>query len=49
MEIKRRSEGMTVSSHEEETVCEGQEHEKMNVKGEADRDSNMLTVTFHCA
>ena len=33
MEIKRRSEGMTVSSHEEETVCEGQEHETMKVKG----------------
>ena len=31
--IKRQSEGMTVSSHEEETVCEDQEHERTKGRG----------------
>ena len=30
--IRRRSDGMTMSSHEEETLCEGQEHEKMKTE-----------------
>ena len=46
--IKRRNEGMTVRSHEKTKIYKDQEDETMNGKG-VGRNSNMWTVTFHCA